>query len=134
MRSDLARIRAAVSAEATKSAFIEIGWNPLFTAGPGTLLDNILTEAGGANVVTEKGYVGYSVEQLVKDQPTVYLGTHSSIGDVATMAQRPGFSALTAVSSGAVVSLDDNLVSRPGPRVVEGVLQIAKALHPDVFK
>jgi iron complex transport system substrate-binding protein len=133
MKADLTDIRTAVSAEAPVRAFIEIGWNPLYTAGPGTLLDDLLTQAGGTNVVTQKGYVGYSVEQLVKDQPVVYLGTLTSIGDAATLAKRPGYSAIDAVKTGKVFSLTDDLVSRPGPRVVEGVREIAKALHPYVF-
>jgi iron complex transport system substrate-binding protein len=134
MRSDLTYIRTAVSAEPTVTAFIEIGWNPLYTAGPGTLLDDLLTAAGGANVVTQKGYVGYSVEQLLKDQPSFYLGTLGSIGDTSTVATRPGYSGLSAVKDGKVFSLDDNLVSRPGPRIIEGVREIAEILHPDVFR
>lgn len=134
MSSDLTYIRTAVSAEPTVSAFIEIGWNPLYTAGPGTLLDDLLTAAGGANVVTQKGYVGYSVEQLLKDQPSFYLGTLGSIGDTSTVATRPGYSGLSAVKDGKVFSLDDNLVSRPGPRIIEGVREIAEILHPDVFR
>lgn len=134
MSSDLTYIRTAVSAEPTVSAFIEIGWNPLYTAGPGTLLDDLLTAAGGANVVTQKGYVGYSVEQLLKDQPSFYLGTLGSIGDTSTVATRPGYSGLSAVKDGKVFSLDDNLVSRPGLRIIEGVREIAEILHPDVFR
>jgi iron complex transport system substrate-binding protein len=133
MQKQLTYIRAAVSAEPTVSAFIEIGWNPLYTAGPGTLLDDLLTAAGGANVVTQQGYVGYSVEQLVKDQPSAYLGTVSSIGSTSTLAARPGYSALSAVKDGKVFALADDLVSRPGPRIVQGVLEIAMALHPYVF-
>jgi iron complex transport system substrate-binding protein len=134
MKSELARIRAAVSAESKVRAFLEIGWNPLFTGGRGTLLDDVLTEAGGVNVVTQKGYVGYSVEQLVKDQPAVYLGTFSSIGDGTSLALRPGYSALVAVQQRKVYPLDDDLVSRPGPRIVLGVEQVAKILHPDLFQ
>ena len=134
MKSDLAGITAKLAGAAPTRAFIEIGWSPLFTAGLGTLLNDLVVKAGGENVVTEKGYVGYSVEQLVKDQPDVYLGTLSSIGDAATLAKRPGYSAISAIKAGRVFSLTDDLVSRPGPRVVEGVLEIAKALHPDLFK
>jgi iron complex transport system substrate-binding protein len=134
MESKLAHIRAAVSAEVPVRAFLEIGWNPLFTAGPGTLLDDVLTQAGGVNVVTEKGYVGYSVEQLVKDQPAVYLGTYSSIGDGTALIQRPGYSAVVAVKDGRVFALTDDLVSRPGPRIIDGVLEIARVLHPDLFE
>jgi len=134
MKSDLADIDAKLGDAAPTSTFIEIGWNPLFTAGPGTLLDDLITRAGGKNVVTQPGYVSYSVEQLVKDAPAVYLGTHSSIGDVAAFSKRPGYKTLVAVSGGKVFALDDNLVSRPGPRVVEGVRDLAMALHPDSFK
>jgi iron complex transport system substrate-binding protein len=133
MQKELTYIRAAVSAEPTVTAFIEIGWNPLYTAGPGTLLDDLLTQAGGANVVKQQGYVGYSVEQLVKDQPSVYLGTLSSIGSTSALAGRPGYAALSAVKDGKVFALSDDLVSRPGPRIIQGVLEIAKALHPYVF-
>ncbi len=134
MKRDLAGIRAKVSVEPTVSAFVEIGWNPLFTAGKATLLDDLLTQAGGSNVVTLNDYVGYSVEQLVKDQPQVYLGTKSSIGDPSAIKKRAGYGALAAVKSGRVFTLDDNLVSRPGPRVVQGVEEIARVLHPDAFK
>jgi len=133
MKSDLADIKSKLAGAEPVKAFIEIGWNPLFTAGPGTLLDELLSAAGGANVVSEKGYVGYSVEQLVKDQPEVYLGTLSSIGNAESLAKRPGYSALTAVKNGRVYGLDDNLVSRPGPRVIEGVRLIAASLHPSLF-
>ena len=134
MKQDLADVTAKLAGAAPVPAFIEIGWGPLFTAGPGTLLDDLLATAGGANVVKEKGYVGYSVEQLVTDQPDVYLGTLSSIVDAKALPKRPGYSAISAVKTGRVFALDDNLVSRPGPRVVEGVREIAAVLHPDLFK
>jgi iron complex transport system substrate-binding protein len=134
MKSQLASIETSLAGAAPVRAFVEIGQNPLYTAGRGTLLDDLLVRAGGVNVVTQKGYVGYSVEQLVRDQPTVYLGTKSSIGDVGSLSKRPGYSALSALKTFSVFMLDDNLVSRPGPRVVQGVLEIAKALHPDLFR
>jgi iron complex transport system substrate-binding protein len=133
MKKDLTTITSKLAGLKPVKAFIEIGWNPLFTAGPGTLLDDMLVKAGGKNVVTETGYVGYSVEQLLSDQPKVYLGTFSSIGDPGAFVKRPGYSALSAVKAGRVYPVDDNVVSRPGPRIVEGVREIAFALHPDLF-
>lgn len=134
MKGDLADIEKRVASEKPKRAFIEIGWNPLFTAGKGTLLDDLIARAGGVNVVTKPDYIAYSVEQLLKDQPDVYLGTHSSLGDPLAVESRPGYTGLKAVEAGSIYELDDNLVSRPGPRVVEGVREIAKVLHPDAFK
>jgi iron complex transport system substrate-binding protein len=133
MKVQLADIEKRVRGRDTATCFVEIGWNPLYTTGPGTLIDDLVQHAGGTNVVAQSGYVGYSVEQLLKDRPMVYLGTRSSLGDGAGLGARPGYAGLEAVKAGRVVVLDDNLVSRPGPRVVDGVREIALALHPDAF-
>ncbi|MBN2841282.1 MAG: ABC transporter substrate-binding protein [Coriobacteriia bacterium] len=113
--------------------FLEIAQDPLFTAGSDTLLNDLIEHAGGENIVTESGYVAYSVEQLVQADPAVYLATMGSMSQPSDITGRPGFDSLSAVSAERVYLLDDNLVSRPGPRVAEGILQIARALHPDVF-
>jgi iron complex transport system substrate-binding protein len=133
MREEIAAITEAVSSEASATVFVEIAQDPLFTAGAGTLIDDLVNAAGGANVVAEEGYVPYSAEQVVSDDPEVYLATAGSMSDPESLASRPGFSALTAVQEERVEILDDNLVSRPGPRVVLGVEAIARALHPEAF-
>ncbi len=132
MKADIKTIGDAVSAEEPTPCFIEIAQDPLFTAGKGTLLDDLITAAGGRNIVTAEGYVGYSLEQLVTDDPAVYLATLGSMSDPADLAKRPGYDKLAAVKDQRVYVLEDNLVSRPGPRVVAGIAQIAAALHPDV--
>lgn len=133
MRSELDAVTVAIGDAEPVTVFLEIAQDPLFTAGPGTLLDDIITAAGGANVVTQEGYVGYSVEQLVTDDPAVYMATLGSMSDPADLASRPGYGDIDAVKSGRVYVLEDNLVSRPGPRVIQGVRLIAEALHPDAF-
>jgi iron complex transport system substrate-binding protein len=115
------------------TCFLEIAQDPLFTVGAGTLLNELIERAGGENVVTEDGYVAYSVEQLVALDPEVYLATKGSMSNPSDITGRPGYENLRAVRDDRVFLLDDNLVSRPGPRIVEGIRQIAEALHPDVF-
>lgn len=132
MKDDLATIQSAIE-EAPVRCFIEIAQEPLYTAGPGTFINDLIEQAGGENVVTQKGYVAYSLEQLLKDDPEVYLATKGSMSDPADIEKRPGYSVLTAVKAKKVFVLDDNLVSRPGPRCIEGIRQIAEALHPDAF-
>jgi len=132
MKSDLAKIQDAVGTE-TVPCFVEIAQNPLYTAGTGTLLDDLIKQAGGRNVVTQAGYVGYSLEQLLTDDPEVYLATKGSMSAPGELAKRSGYSALSAVKNDRVAVLDDNLVSRPGPRVIQGVREIAEALHPEAF-
>lgn len=134
MRATVADVRRRVSGEPRTTCFIEIAQNPLYTAGSGTLLDSLVTAAGGTNVVTQAGYVPYSLEQLLKADPQVYLATKGSMNDPLDVAKRPGFEKLQAVEAKRVHALTDDLVSRGGPRVVEGLLMIAKDLHPDAFK
>lgn len=134
MRAGIETIQAMVAEEPPVPCFIEIAQDPLFTVGSGTLLDDMITAAGGTNIVTEPGYVGYSLEQLLQDDPAVYLATLGSMSDPADLQGRAGYEALTAVKNERVYVLEDNLVSRPGPRIAEGVGQIAVALHPELFK
>jgi iron complex transport system substrate-binding protein len=133
MRAELGDIASRIKGRKAVRAFVEIGVNPLFTVGKGTLLDDELRLAGGENVVKVEGYAPYSTEELVAAQPAVYLGTVSSLGDPEVLTQRPGYGAVRAVAAGRVYSVDDNIVSRGGPRVVIGVRLIAEALHPDAF-
>lgn len=130
MRARLAVLQAELAGKPPVAAFIEIGQNPLFTAGKGTLLDDLIRLAGGRNVVKAKGYVGYSLERLLKDDPAVYMATRGSSSDPADLLKRSGYARLTAVRTRRVAILDDSLVSRGGPRIIDGVEQIARALHP----
>jgi iron complex transport system substrate-binding protein len=61
------------------------------------------------------------------------MATKGSSSDPSSIATRAGFSGLSAVKNKRIVILDDNLVSRPGPRVIEGLRQIAAGLHPEAF-
>ena len=133
MQVELGTIADAIGQAQPVSAFLEIAQNPLFTVGSGTLMDDLLAAAGGRNVVKQAGFVPYSVEQLVADDPQVYMATKGSMSDPAELTRRPGYDKLQSVKNSRVAVLDDNLVSRPGPRVVQGVRQMAEALHPDAF-
>ncbi len=134
MRATLQEVGSAISGKQSPRVFIEIAQDPLFTAASGTLIDQLISAAGGVNVAgAQSGYVGYSLEQLVKDDPDVYLATKGSMSDPSQLGKRAGYSSLSAVKNDRVAVLDDNLVSRPGPRVVEGVKAIAAALYPGVF-
>ena len=133
MKTEVDAITAKAGSEEPVGVFVEIGQNPLFTVGSGTLIDELIAHAGGTNIVTQPGYVPYSAEEVVKADPEVYMATLGSMSDPSQLEQRAGFGDLTAVKNGRVVILEDNYVSRPGPRVVLGLKQIAEALHPQAF-
>ncbi len=110
-----------------------------YTAGPGTFIDQLITRAGGQNVVTLAGindsYPQISLEQLVATPPDIILLGDSLYGATAeAVMARPGWDALKAVADGKISPFDDNLLSRPGPRLVDGLEALAKLLHPEAFK
>lgn len=109
--------------------------NAPFTAGTDTFIDLIITEAGGTNAAgAVSGYVAMSVEELLVQDPDVILLGDSIYGaTVEAVTERAGWSSLSAVQNGAVYPFDDNLMSRPGPRMIDALEQLAQLLHPDLF-
>lgn len=109
-----------------------------YTYGPGTFGDLLISRAGGVNLATAAGitdpYPQVSLEQIVATNPDVIVLGDSMWGMTAEAVQaRPGWEAIDAVANGQIFPFDDNLVSRPGPRLVDGLEQLAKLLHPDLF-
>lgn len=116
--------------------FFEIYSQPLITAGTETFIDEMITLAGGKNIGASagKGFPQFSEEQLVQENPDIYLAVKMSMGNPADLAKRPGYANLKAVQEGRVYVVDDNLVTRAGPRLAQGLLELVKAIHPEAFK
>ncbi len=134
MRGQIQAVEGALAARSDNrpvKVFLEIGQNPLYAVGTGTLLDDLVTRAGGTNIVTKPGYVAYSNEQVLKDDPDVYLATLGSMGDPKNI-KKGQLASLRAAKENRVYVLDENLVTRPGPRITEGLLAVAKVLHPQL--
>ncbi|HEY2511770.1 MAG TPA: helical backbone metal receptor [Polyangiaceae bacterium] len=106
---------------------------PIVVAGPGGFPDEMLARAGGVNVVSEGGpYPSVGIERVIALDPEVILDTTvAAHGSVRIRADAPGWREVGAVKRGRVVPLADEAVLRPGPRIADGLAQIAHALHPD---
>ena len=135
MSNRATELQAAIADEPPVSCFFEVYFPPLTTVGPNTFIADLLARAGCGSVSTEASsdYPEWSVEDLVKESPQVYLVASESGASPDAVAKRPGFRAITAVAEGRIFLIDSDLVSRPGPRVVEGLAALAKTLHPGVF-
>lgn len=112
--------------------------NAPWTSGPGTFVDLLLTQAGGANLgnLLDSPWAQISLEKLVTENPDLILLGDAVWGGVTpeAVAARAGWDSLDAVKNGKVFPFDDNLISRPGPRMVDGLEQLAKLLHPELFQ
>jgi len=111
--------------------------NAPWTAGPGTFIDLLIERAGGANVgaTLDGDWAQISVEALIAQNPEIILLGDSVWGGITPemVAARAGWDAIAAVQNDRVYPFDDNLLSRPGPRMVDGLEALAKLLHPSEF-
>lgn len=110
-----------------------------YSYGPGTFGHLLIERAGGANLVTLAGitdaYPQVSLEQIVATNPSIIVLGDSMWGVTPESVQtRAGWDVIDAVKNNQIFGFDDNLVSRPGPRLVDGLEQLAKLLHPELFK
>ncbi len=109
--------------------------NP-WTSGPGTFISYTIQMAKGHNVgdILESPWGQISIEALIEQDPDLILLADAPYGVTPeAVAQRAGWDALTAVQEGRVYPFDPQLLSVPGPRLVDGLETLAVLLHPDTF-
>jgi iron complex transport system substrate-binding protein len=134
MKADLADLRAEVPDSSSKPrAFYELD-DTLYSATSKTFIGQLLRQAGFRNIADAadeegSGYPQLSSEYVVDANPAViFLADTKCCGQsAATVAQRPGFDTISAVTDGHVVVLDDDVASRWGPRAVELFRELVKA-------
>lgn len=120
------------------TVFLELDPTP-YSAGPNSYMGELLTLAGGVNVLDESlgDFPQVDPEYVVAADPEVILLTDAPFGvTAADVAARPGWAGLSAVREGKVVELDTVLVdmlSRAGPRLGQAVHELARILHPELF-
>jgi iron complex transport system substrate-binding protein len=137
MRSRVAWVAGQVKGRPPARVLYVLWPDPLITAGRGSIIDALIGVAGGENVAggISLRYPRLNLEEVLRVDPEVIL--------LAGMGSRPlraesvqgweGWQVLRAVKAGRVQALDGDLLHRPGPRIVEGLEAIARALHPDAF-
>lgn len=111
------------------SVFYMVWDKPLMTAGGDSYLDDLIALAGGRNVAhgAKGAYPPYSWEAVLAANPDVILAPRTLAASLESLKQRYPF--LRAVRSGRVHTLPDDLISRPGPRVVEALEAVEAALR-----
>ena len=83
----------------------------------------------------EGDYAQISSEQLIAVNPDVILLADAPYGTTAeSVAERPGWDVITAVKENALYPIDPNMMSVPGPRLVDALEETARLLHPELFE
>ncbi len=137
MQQRIDTVQETVKEASRPTVFWELG-PELYTAGPGSFINDLITMAGGENVAADADspWPQMSMEAIILKDPDVVVLADHNYGQTAEMLnERPGWADIGAVREGRIVEItDDDIVSRPGPRIVDGLEFLARALHPDLFE
>lgn len=104
-----------------------------YTAGKGTFIGELIGMAGGTNVAGDVEGWKYSLEKIVENDPDIMICSKfydSKKGIEATN----GYKDLRAVKEGKLFEIDNNILDRQGPRLADGLEELAKIIHPELFK
>lgn len=133
----IAAVREITQAPEVTKPRVYVEYFPYWTFGPGSFGNDLISSAGGINIAenTSSEYPMVSSEFVIAQDPEVIV---YSVGVMFTttaedIASRPAWDEITAVAEDKIYSIDDNLISRYGPRVVDGLEELAAILHPELF-
>jgi len=113
--------------------------NMPWTTGGQSFIHDVITMAGGQNIASRvtDDYAQLSIEEIVSADPDVII-VQTMAGGVPTVSaevleKHPVWGEMSAVRAGDVYFANGDLVSRPGPRIVQGLEEVARILHPEAF-
>lgn len=127
-------VMSAVAALDRPRVFYEIGNVPeIYGPAPNSFVADLVSLAGGEPITTtDPAVFSIPLERLVTEDPQVIVLGDAAYGVCPTdLVTRAGWSGITAVSDGNVRPVDDIIVTRPGPRLGEGLAALALAIHPE---
>ncbi len=134
MRAGFDQIEAAVAALPRPRVFYELdATTDIYTAADDSFIAEMIGLAGGDAITTGSPTdFAISLEKLIEADPEVIVLGDAAYGVTAeAVAARPGWDVMTAVRDGAIRPANDLIITRPGPRLVDGLRELALAIHPD---
>lgn len=117
-----------------KRVFLEIDTNPLVSPSPSSFVGELIALAGGRNIVESgSGYPVINPEFVIQRNPDVIIVANPAVTPGEVKA-RIGWGQISAVATGGVYSIDPDLISRPGPRSIHGVLELHRLIYPEAIQ
>jgi len=118
--------------------FLQIGEAPVVTVGKNSFADDLIRLAGGDNVAgnEKERYPRFGMEEILKRSPEVILiSSMNPKGNYQRVLQEwSRWKTIPAVKNGRIHLIDSDLIDRPSPRIIEGLEEMARILHPEKFK
>ena len=104
-----------------------------YTAGKDTFIGQMLEMAGGKNAADDAKGWAYSLEKLTEKKPEIMICS-KYYDSKQGIENANGYKDLEAVKKGKLYEIDSNLLDRQGPRIADGLTELARVIHPEVFK
>lgn len=104
-----------------------------YTAGKDTFIGQMLEMAGGKNVADDAKGWEYSLEKLIEKKPEIIICS-KYYNSKQGIENTNGYKDLEAVKKGNLYEIDNNLLDRQGPRLADGLTELARIIHPEAFK
>ncbi len=137
MEERIERVRARVAGLPRVSTLLVLNTNPLITVNGNTFQDEMMTAAGGRNIASAERirYPTLTYEEVVVRAPEVIIMTTMSPDENyrTVAAGWARFNTVPAVKTGRIFVIDSDIVDRPSPRMVQGLEELARLLHPEAF-
>lgn len=136
LRDEIRAVRERVEGRPRPRAVWMFDFTAVIAAGPGGFPDELLKLAGGENLVRDgSAYPQLSIERLLSLDPEVLIdgtgdGSESAAARARALREQPGYRELRAVREGRVLALASSTALRPGPRIGQGLVELASLLHP----
>jgi iron complex transport system substrate-binding protein len=120
--------------EVRPRVFYIIWHDPLWTAGAGTFIHELIEKGGGVNIFQNlTGHTTIGIEEVIALNPEIIISSEwPAVYEWALNATELAIT--SAGQTGRIFTLDDALVQRPGPRLVRGLEWFAHFIHPEIFE
>jgi len=123
----------------TPKVFVFLHGVGLWTCGKNSFMDDLLTKARGKNIAgnIKKKWLLFSQEKLIAENPQFIIILSKSqeafIEAKKTISKGTYLKNLPAVLKDNMFFLDENLATRPGPRIIDALDNLARIFHPEAF-
>jgi iron complex transport system substrate-binding protein len=136
LRSRAARVEETVKTVKPVRVFYQVSREPLYTAGKDSFITDLIRRAGGVSVTAdvEGAWPRYSEESALAARPEAIIMPTGTGMDEGNREVAEALKKSPAALEKRVYGINGDYLSRPGPRLVEGLEELAHALHPETFK
>ena len=138
MKERKERVLERTKGQVCPKVFLQIGESPIITVGKGSFGDDLIRLAGGENIAGKdrEMYPRLGMEEILKRSPEVILvSSMNPKGNYERILREWGrWKMIPAVKNGRVHLIDSDLIDRPAPRIISGLEEMARWIHPGRFK